>query len=409
MPGPVVHCAVRKGKGAGVIAACLGLAAACSGFLGPSLTSKPYYRDLETNRGVEPYSAWFGDSDGRILYFGLSPFWTLWWDWGGDPRADLQASGDHLIGRFDLLRAQFLEPLRVRSHAPEARSSVWDVLIHSNGRIYYTTYFEEIGSVLPDGSEPTYFRGLGVGFNELYEGPRGSLFVTRYSDHPLDPERQTFGSVAVLSPDGELLQEFRFPLEGQTFTAPKSLAVDPLSGEIWLNADIFHEDGSASYARLRLSAKGKVLERVTSPELHFVWFDSEGLGWFAEDREGELWLRAVQRGEQLADIPLGPRGNLDFVQDIKPLGRRRVVATLWSGRAFVASLNGTPAAREVRFKRPPDCIPPQGRSLLYTVVGYGHRLFGTLYCGATIVSAELPGNPALWHSRSDTQPGVPLR
>ena len=27
------------------------------------------------NSGVEEYSAWFADSDGRVLYFGLSPFW----------------------------------------------------------------------------------------------------------------------------------------------------------------------------------------------------------------------------------------------------------------------------------------------------------------------------------------------
>ncbi len=174
MPGPVVHCAVRRGKGALVLAAGLGLAAACSGILGPSPTTKHYYRDAETNRGVEPYSAWFGDSDGRILYFGLSPFWTLWWDWGGDPRADLQARGDHLIGRFDLSRAQFLEPLRVRSHAPEARSSVWDVLAHSNGRIYYTTYFEEIGSVLPTEASRGTFGGSASGSTSSTRGRVGA-------------------------------------------------------------------------------------------------------------------------------------------------------------------------------------------------------------------------------------------
>ena len=123
------------------------------------------------NRGSEAYSAWFADARGRMLYFGLSPFWQLWWRSGGDPLGDLAQPGDHLIGRFDLERETFLAPLRVRDGGPDVRSSIWDVLVHSNGRIYYTTYFEEIGSVNPDGTDVRAFEGLGRGFNELYEGP----------------------------------------------------------------------------------------------------------------------------------------------------------------------------------------------------------------------------------------------
>jgi hypothetical protein len=352
---------------------------------------EPAHRAGKLNRGKEAYSAWFGDTDGRVLYFGLSPFWNLWWRTGGDPRADLEEPGDHLIGRFDLESARFLPPLRVRAAGPDSRSSVWDVLVHSNGRIYYTTYFEEIGSVSADGTDVRHFEDLGVGFNELVEGPKGSLYVTRYSDDPFDPDRQRFGSVVVLNPEGELVREFRFPKDGGVFTAPKSLAVDPETGEIWLNADVFAADGSVSYSRIHLSAEGEILERGTgSPELHFVWFDHEGIGWFAEDQDGELWLHAVRGGNRIASFPLGPRGPLDFVQDIKPFGNRRVLAAMWSGRAFLASLEPTETgAMEIGFERPEDCIPPAGRSLLYTVVAYGQRVYGTLSCGITVVGAPV--------------------
>jgi hypothetical protein len=354
-----------------------------------------YSRAPEFNEGVERYSAWYGDSDGRILYFGLSPFWTLWWETDGDPRADLQEPGDHLIGRFDLARQRFLPPLRVRRAGPNSRSSVWDVLVHSNGRIYYTTYFEEMGWVSADGTEVRHFAGIGVGFNELIEGPGGLLYVTRYSDDPFDVDGQQFGSVAVLTPEGEPVREFRFPAEAGVFTAPKSLAVDPLTGEIWLNADVFHPQGVVSYATLRLAPDGTLLERNEAPaELQAVWFDSTGTGWFAEDREGELWLVARREGRDQGSFHLGPRRSLDFVQDLKPFGERGVVATLWSARAFLAQLTeGKPRLAEIHFDRPEECIPPRGRSLLYTATVHGQRVYATLYCGATILGAPLPAFP----------------
>jgi hypothetical protein len=353
---------------------------------------QPYTRAQEFNAGVERYSAWFGDSDGRILYFGLSPFWTLWWETGGDSRADLREPGDHLIGRFDLAQQRFLPPLRVRRAGPDSRSSVWDVLVHSNGRIYYTTYFEEMGWVSADGTEVHHFAGIGVGFNELVEGPDGLLYVTRYSDDPFDADAQRFGSVAVLTPDGEPVREFRFPRDGGVFTAPKSLAVDPLTGEIWLNVDVFKPGEGVSYATLRLASDGTILQRTEAPpELHSVWFDPTGTGWFAEDREGELWVVARREGRDVASIPLGPRGPLDFVQDLKPFGERGVVAALWSGRVFLAQLTEEhPRSTEILFDRPDDCIPPRGRSVLYTATVYLDRVYATLFCGATVLGASLP-------------------
>ena len=123
------------------------------------------YRAEPANTGTEHYSAWFGDTDGDVLYFGLSPFWELWWETGADALADLEEVGDHLIGRFDLRGEYFLPPLRVRAAEDGARSSVWDVLAHSNGRIYYTTYFEGIGSVRSDGSDARGLEPMTVGLD----------------------------------------------------------------------------------------------------------------------------------------------------------------------------------------------------------------------------------------------------
>jgi hypothetical protein len=356
------------------------------------------FRMERANRGVETYSAWFGDSGGRILYFGLSPFWELWWRTGGDARADLAKPGDHLIGRFDLERQTFLPPLRVRSMGFDARSSVWDVLAHSNGRIYYTTYFEEIGSVNPDGSDARAFSGLGAGFNELYEGPDGHIYVTRYSDAPRDVERQRYGAVVVLTPDGELVREIRFERDDQRFTAPKSLAVDPISGEIWLNTDTFWVDGSILHETLRLAPDGRVLSReVAPPELHFVRFDAGGRGYFAESLNAAFRLRITLGERELAVIPLGPRNPLDFIQDIHFTARGDTLLAFWSGRVTLVRQEGSVfRSVDLLLSRPEGCVPPQGRSLLYSAVAFGERIYATLYCGASILSAPIPARASEW-------------
>jgi hypothetical protein len=361
--------------------------AACAG---PARTIPTgVFRAERANSGAERYSAWFADSDGRVLYFGLSPFWELWWQSGGDARADLEEPGDHLIGRFDLEAERFLEPLRVRRRAPDVRSSVWDVLVHSSGRIYYTTYFEELGSVRPDGSEVRYFEGIGVGFNELVEGPDQRIYATRYSDAPADPARRSYGSVAVLAPDGALLREFRFDAREGTFVAPKSLAVDPHRNEIWLNTDTFMADGSVVHEWIRLSEDGEVLGRGTSPELLFVAFDARGRGWFAEDASGELRLRIRERGAWTHDLSLGARDALDFVQDIRFTPQGALLA-LWSGRVIsVEPGEGGFRVADFRLELPPDCAPPEHRSLLYTAVSHREALYATLFCGPTVLRGRL--------------------
>jgi hypothetical protein len=348
------------------------------------------YRAERANTGAERYSAWFADTDGRVLYFGLSPFWELWWRSDGDALADLEEPGDHLIGRFDLEAERFLEPLRVRRGSPEARSSVWDVLVHSNGRIYYTTYFEEMGSVRPDGTDVRHFDGIGIGFNELVEGPDGNIYVTRYSDAPAHPSRRSYGSVAVLAPDGALLREHRLAGEAGAFVAPKSLAVEPRAGEIWLNTDTFQPDGSVAHEWIRLSARGEVLERgAGSPELLFVAFDPGGRGWFAEDASGELRLRIRENGVWTHALSLGPRAPLDFVQDIR-FTREGALLALWSGRVISVEPAGAGfRVADLRLELPADCAGPERRSLLYAAVPHRESIYATLFCGPTVLRTRL--------------------
>jgi hypothetical protein len=96
----------------------------------------------------ERYCAWYGaqGADG-VLYFGESAFWSAKASSGGDPTADLQRAGPQPIGRFDLAAERWLPPLEVGE--PDSRSGVWDVLVAADGEVYFTTFFEEAGSVNP--------------------------------------------------------------------------------------------------------------------------------------------------------------------------------------------------------------------------------------------------------------------
>jgi hypothetical protein len=337
-----------------------------------------WYRDRDWNTGPERYSAWFADARDGILYFGLSPFWTLWWESGGDPRRDLEAAGEQLIGRFDLRARAFLVPLRVRAAAEGARSSVWDVLAHSSGRIYYTTFFEEMGWIAAEGEAQQRFAHLGGGLNELVEGPGGSIYVTRYTEP---------GSVISIEPDGALRWETRL----EPHVAPKSVAVDPTSGEVWINTDTKAPDGSIAHETIRLSAQGEVLEARSADgaELHFAAFSSAGEGWFAEARGEWLWLRYEPPRGARRELRLARLDPIDFAQDIEP-GPGSAVVALWSRRAFeVRAGDAGLVAREVRFRVPPECEPPHP-SLTYTAVAWQGELFATLFCGPVVLRAPLP-------------------
>lgn len=293
-----------------------------------------YFRGTQTNSGRERYSSWFGDTDGRVFYFGLSPFIEASKHCeaeGGTlcALADLAAPGDHLIGRFDLQEERFLPPLLVRPSDPAAPSSVWDVLVHSNGRIYYTTFWDEFGSVRPDGTDVRHYAGAGVGLNELWEGPDGEIYVTRYlGDAP---------GVAVFGPDGVLRRDLPIKQEPGTRICPKSIAVDPTTRDIWINSDIFHDDGSpVTFDAFHLSPTGEILDRIVEPVLVFMSFDRGGRGWFVDDDGGHWILRIVEPTGHTIPIDLGTHSPLNVIQDIKHHGKVTLLAT-WSQSVYVVT------------------------------------------------------------------------
>ena len=338
------------------------------------------------NRGVEAYSTWFADTDGRVIYAGLSPFWKLWWERDGDSRADLDAEGDLLIARFDVAQERFLEPLRLPV-ASNPRVSVWDVLAHSSGVVCFTTYFDWMGCVDPETGIARRFEALGLGLNELFEGVDGRIYATRYSSDPLGEPAKSYGSVLVLTVEGTLLDEFRLENPKDGLTAAKSVAVDPASGEIWLNTDTFGADGAIAHETIHLLASGRLVSRrARAAELHFVTFDSEGRGFFAEVIGGQLRVRVVRGGRELASIALGPHATLDFVQDIQPAAGGGAVLALWSGRIFVIEVRGDSyRARELAPERPAECEPAVRKSLLYSAFRFGDRVYASLYCDARIL------------------------
>lgn len=342
---------------------------------------------------TERYSAWFGDEAGGVIYFGLSPFWTELRAHGGDPTADLLEPSAHLIGRFEVERESFLPPLVVRRPGPESRSSVWDVLAHPNGWIYYTTYFEEMGRVRPGLNEIEHFDDVGTGLNEIALGRDGNLYVTRYGAgiEGDGSAREGDGSVVVISPEGALLREQPLHARDGATTAPKSIAVDPLSGEIWTNADVVAPNGGVSYATFHLDADLRVLEKGTAPELMFVAFDPTGRGFFVEDDAGRLRVRVTRKGAELARLDLGPRVAADFAQDVH-FGAGGVAAiAFWSGRVeLVRERDGEWEHARVTLERPAECVSPGQSAVFYSAFAESHSVYATLYCDAAIVRAPLP-------------------
>jgi len=107
------------------------------------------------------------------------------------------------------------------------------------------TAWDEFGSVRPDGSDVQHYDGAGLGLNELWEGPEGEIYATRYVGS-IDGSKNAAGAVAVFGADGRHRREFAFPKAPDgSIICPKSLAVDPQRRDIWLTSDLFHADGRA--------------------------------------------------------------------------------------------------------------------------------------------------------------------
>ncbi len=332
---------------------------------------------------VERYCAWFGDARGDTLYFGESAFWSAARRGGppDDPRGDLAEAGPVLVGRFDLDEERLLEPLRVA--APGARAGVWDVLAHPNGRLFFTSYFETSGWIDPETGATELLPELGSGLNELTLGPEGRIFATRYA------LPDAGGGVVVLDPEGRLLTEHPLSAPPGYRAGPKSVAVDPLRGDIWLSMDLLPEAVGPEAGPIRhdayvLDATGTLLRSFERPHLHFPAFAVDGTGYRAEVEDGELALRVVEPDSDPRDADAGVRivldaafpEDVDFVQDVRPLPGGGALLSRWSGTLHRVDASGR--ARTLRLPRP----DPSG--LYYTAVLHDGRVCAT-YCGDVTV------------------------
>lgn len=324
---------------------------------------------------VEDYCAWYGDARDEVLYFGQAPFWAGHRASGGDPRADLEHPGPQLVGRFDLRGERLLPPLDVT--VPDARSGVWDVHAHPNGRVYFTTFYEPMGWVDPQTGAHRRFEGLGQGLNEIAAGPGDSLLVTRYGGGSGGA-----ASVLLLSPEGELLDELEVPppAGAPVQMATKTPAFDPLRGEVWTTNDLLPADGGdVRFDAVAVGLAGELSRRIEEPEVQFVAF-SAGEGHFAEVDASGLQLRQT-RDRRTIPLDRGFVRSLDFAQDIKPLADGRVVVTRWSGHVHVVSPDGQVAS--VRLPSLED------GGLYYTGVARGDRVCATHCGGVRIVCTDL--------------------
>jgi hypothetical protein len=321
---------------------------------------------------AERYCAWYGSERAGTLYFGQAPFWSALRAAGGDPLGDLSAAGPQLVGRFDLAGAALRDPLDVT--APGARAGVWDVFAHRNGRVYFTTFFEPMGWVAAESGAVHRLPELGSNLNEIAPGPGDELLVSRYGS-PAGGD----GSVLRLSPAGELLAEHAVRAPPGLRSAPKTVAFDPLLGEIWVTTDLIATDGTPPrHDAYVLDLAGRELRRIESPEVQFAVFAADGHGARAEAEPGRLWLVRRRPGEAEREVPLDgafPQ-HADFAQEVVLAPGDTAVVTRWSGAVHVVD-----AADRVHTVRLP---PLEQDGLYYTGVLADGRVCAT-YCGGVRV------------------------
>jgi len=327
--------------------------------------------------------AWFGNRDGDTLYFGEAAFWPSYRAHERDPRADLRATGPQQIGRMDLSTERLLAPLDVTR--PGARSGVWDVLAHPNGRVYFTTFFETSGWVDPRTGAQRRFDAVGTGLAELALATGGQIVGARYG-RPSHPN----GSVVRFSADGFVVAEVPLAAPEGHRVAPKSVAYDPRREETWVLTDLLPEkgDGVITHDARVIDRWGRERLRMTHPEIQFVHFEPDGTGHLAELDGAQLSLRTLAPGDAEAPLERGrvvpldagfPAG-FDFVQDLQVADDGRVAATRWSGWVHVVGRAGE--ARAVRMPQLDD------EGLYYTGVLRGERLCATYCSGRTVACRD---------------------
>jgi hypothetical protein len=281
--------------------------------------------------------AWYGDARGDVLYFGESAFWAAQRG-AGDALAEQRLPPRaRRIGRFDLAQARLLDPLDA---GPPAPTGVWDVLAHANGRVYFTTWFDAMGWVVPETGARQWLPELGRGLNEIAPGPGDTLLVSRYGD-PDDP--QASGGILVATLDGVRVAEHALVPPPGYRTAPKTVGYDATRDEIWVTTDLFGPPGSAiRHDAYVLDGAGRERRRIEHPEVHFVAFRPEGGGVLAEVEGSRLVLRLRPRaGPDLVVVADAAFANgVDFVQDIRFAPDGRAVVTRWSGAVHLLSPEG---------------------------------------------------------------------
>jgi len=329
----------------------------------------------------EAYCAWYGDRANDVLYFGQAAFWSGYRARGGDPTADMETRGPLLIGRFDLRHERMLPPLDVRTE--HNRTGVWDVLAHPNGRIYFTTFFSSAGFVDPESGRVRRFDNLGSGLNELAAGPGESILVSRYAADGRP------GSILQIDPEGRLLAEHPLGAPERYSAAPKTVAWDPARRAIWVTNDLLPEgEGAIRHDAAVLAQDGRELQRITQPELQFVTFRSDGVGYAAEAEGATLSLHRVPPpGETGAwhRIVLDEAfpAALDFVQDITRSEEGPIVVSRWSGSIhLVDDASGVVTS----LKLPALAVD----GLYYTATVRDDRLCATYCAGVTVVCRDLP-------------------
>ena len=359
----------------------------CAGDLPP--LSRPTVYTAPDPSSDERYCAWFGSAGDDILYFGESAFWSTFRAAGGRPTADLDHAGPARIGRFDLARERFLPAFDLTRKGDS--SGVWDVLVHPNGRVYFTTYFGASGYVDRETGAQRRFSEPGLGLNELAVGPEGNVLASRYGT---SGNRASGGSVVLLDPDGGLLAEYALPAPEGLIAAPKTVAYDPLRERIWVTTDLLRADGAPMRkhrhdAYVLDSSDGSVIERIEDREIQFVAFGEDGAGYRAEVAGGKLWLRIVPADPNRAHverlrIPLEHAfdSGMDFVQDIQIAPDGRAVITRWSGWVHVVDPTGM-----IRSLRLPAV---ETGGLDYTAVLRGERLCASYCGGVRVVCSDLP-------------------
>lgn len=335
---------------------------------------------------AERYCAWFGAEADGTLYFGQAAFWSTYRAAGHDPRADLAKPGPRRIGRFDLATRHLLPDLEIGGE--DARSGIWDVLAW-RGRVYFTTYFEEAGSVeLATGRVARAPHGKY--WNELSPGPPGSMLVSRYADAAAGG-----GAVLLVSESLDVLEEHPLAAPpGQAFAA-KSPAWDPVRDELWVTTDRLPLPVDGSFARptLVLDRRGREVARfgtrAAPQEMQFVRFDAQGRGFLAVVAAGRLEIVLLEPESDRRKLAEAKRvlldgdfaAGLDFAQDIQVDRNGTATVTRWSGWVHQVASTG-----EVRSWQ----LPHDPGDLYYTAVPSAGGVCATRCGDVEVVCSDEP-------------------